>query len=418
MPRGKLLNGLVTQQKVLRGAVTLFLEKGYTKTTTGEIAKAAGIGQSSFFHVFPSKEALLLELVQRMFSGQFALAGQHSGEQDPVLLYAVETALQLHIAELTEPLRELYVMAYSLPSIAAYLYKSTTKRLQVIFGPYLPEAQPKDFYEMEIASGSIMRGFMSVPCDVYFTMDAKVSRFLDCSLKLYDVPKEKRAAITAAVLQLDLHAMAASIIQKTVQQAEKGFEALTENKFRQGDIPLVPPKEEPNDFHHGGITMNKRFFSLLAAFALCLTLIPTTAFADDEKRGEDVSPCSCETACTTDNMNKECPVCGAENAIPQNCGQYIPVEDRTGENGSTERADDPNGPTELSAADQVQAMIDGLPNAEEITEDNAEEVKAQLEAIDEAKEKLSDEEIDELDMTRYAEAAAALGGAGCANAIG
>ena len=155
--------------------------------------------------------------------------------------------------------------------------------------------------------------------------------------------------------------------------------------------------------------MNKRFFSLLAAFALCLTLIPTTAFADDEKRREDVSPCICETACTVDNMNKECPVCGAENAIPQNCGQYIPVEDRTGENGSTERADDPNGPTELSAADQVQAMIDGLPNAEEITEDNAEEVKAQLEAIDEAKEKLSDEEIDELDMTRYAEAAAALG---------
>ena len=155
--------------------------------------------------------------------------------------------------------------------------------------------------------------------------------------------------------------------------------------------------------------MNKRFFSLLAAFALCLTLIPTTAFADDEKRGEDVSPCSCETACTADNMNKECPVCGAENAIPQNCGQYIPVEDRTGENGSTERADDPNGPIELSAADQVQAMINGLPNAEEITEDNAEEVKAQLEAIDEAKEKLSDEEIDELDMTRYAEAAAALG---------
>ena len=155
--------------------------------------------------------------------------------------------------------------------------------------------------------------------------------------------------------------------------------------------------------------MNKRFFSLLAAFALCLTLIPTTACADDEKRGEDVSPCSCETACTVDNMNKECPVCGAEKAIPQNCGQYIPVEDRTGENGSTERADDPNGPTELSAADQVQAMINGLPNAEEITEENAEEVEAQLEAIDEAKAQLSDEEIDELDMTRYAEAAAALG---------
>ena len=228
MPKGKLLNGLVTQQKVLRAAVALFLEKGYTRTTTGEIAKAAGIGQSSFFHVFPSKEALLLELVQRMFSGQFALAGQHSGEQDPVLLYAVETALQLHIAELTEPLRELYVVGYSLPTTSAYIYHSTAKRLQTIFGPYLPDAQPKDFYEMEIASAGIMRGFMSVPCDLYFTAEAKIARFLDCALKLYDVPKEKRAAVTATVLQMDLHTMASDIIQKTVQQAEKGFEALTE----------------------------------------------------------------------------------------------------------------------------------------------------------------------------------------------
>ena len=153
--------------------------------------------------------------------------------------------------------------------------------------------------------------------------------------------------------------------------------------------------------------MKKRIFSTLLALCMLLCLMPTAAFAEESTETPPV--CSCETVCTTDNMNKECPVCGAENAIPQNCGQYIPVEDRTGENGSTERADDPNGPIELSAADQVQAMINGLPNAEEITEDNAEEVKAQLEAIDEAKEKLSDEEIDELDMTRYAEAAAALG---------
>ena len=153
--------------------------------------------------------------------------------------------------------------------------------------------------------------------------------------------------------------------------------------------------------------MRKRILSLLLCCVMLIGLLPTTAFA--EGSAENLPVCTCGTACTADNMNKECPVCGAENAIPQNCGQYIPVEDRTGENGSTERADDPNGPTELSAADQVQAMIDGLPNAEEVTEDNAEEVKAQLEAIDEAKEKLSDEEIDELDMTRYAEAAAALG---------
>ena len=228
MPKGKLLNGLVTQQKVLRAAVALFLENGYTKTTTGEIAKAAGIGQSSFFHVFPSKEALLLELVKRMFGGQFDLAGQHSGTGGPVFLYAVETALELLSDELTEQLRELYVMAYSLPTTTDYLYHSTAKRLQTIFAAYLPDAEPKDFYEMEIASAGIMRGFMSVPCDLYFTPKAKITRFLDCTLRIYNVPEEKRTAVTATVLQMDLHTMAADIIQKTVQQAEKGFETLTE----------------------------------------------------------------------------------------------------------------------------------------------------------------------------------------------
>ncbi|ALP95171.1 S-layer homology domain-containing protein [Intestinimonas butyriciproducens] len=153
--------------------------------------------------------------------------------------------------------------------------------------------------------------------------------------------------------------------------------------------------------------MKKRLLSILLMCCMVLTLLPTAVFAEDS--AEEPLVCSCETACTVDNMNKECPDCGAENTIPQNCGQYIPVEDRTGENGSTERADDPNGPTELSAADQVQAMINALPSAEAITEENAEEVEAQLEAIDGAKEKLSDEEIDELDLSRYAEAAAALG---------
>ena len=160
-------------------------------------------------------------------------------------MYAVETALQLHIAELTEPLRELYVTAYSLPTTAAYLYKSMTTRLKLVFGRYMPEAQLKDFYEMEIASGSLMRGFMSVPCDLYFTIDAKVNRFLECSLKLYDIPKPQREAVITAVSKIDLHAMAAGIIQKTVQQAEAGFEALSKPANEESGCvtPVIPEAE-------------------------------------------------------------------------------------------------------------------------------------------------------------------------------
>lgn len=82
--------------------------------------------------------------------------------------------------------------AYTLPSTSAYLYRSTAKRLEGIFGDYLPDAEAKDFYEIEIASTGMMRSFVAVPCDMYFTVERKIARFLECALKLYNVPPERR----------------------------------------------------------------------------------------------------------------------------------------------------------------------------------------------------------------------------------
>ena len=61
----------------------------------------------------------------------------------------------------------------------------------------------------------------------------------------------------------------------------------------------------------------------------------------------------------------------------------------------------------------VQAMIDALPDAEDITADNRAEVEAQLEAIDTARAELTDDEAGQLDPARYqvvVSALAALGG--------
>ena len=114
-------------------------------------------------------------------------------------------------------------------------------------------------------------------------------------------------------------------------------------KFLQGDIPL----EKPKFFYHGGITMKRRFLSLLTAFALCLTLIPTTAFADDEKRGEDVSPSICETACTEESkLGKEQP-----NAIAEDEGSSAPADDELGSDAVAAEA----SPVAMRAANGISA---------------------------------------------------------------
>ncbi len=143
--------------------------------------------------------------------------------------------------------------------------------------------------------------------------------------------------------------------------------------------------------------MRKRLFSILLALCMVLCLVPTTAFAESET--EETPVCTCETACTAEAMNTECPVCGADGALAENCGKYAAEE--SGQTGA------PDNAPAITAAD-VQALINALPESETISADNAVDVEAQLEAIDEAKVQLSDEDFAVLDFTRYDAAATVL----------
>ena len=225
--------GIARRNKMLLAAIQLFLDQGYEKTTTAQIARAAGMSPTSLFAAFENKEALLLTLTQIMFENQFAKARAFAKDMEPLMVYCLETSLQIYITELSEPLREIYVMAYTLPSTTEYILKSTAVQIKAIFSPFMPDAEDKDFYEMDIASGSIMRGFMARKCDMYFTVRKKIERFLECCLKLYDVPKEKRASLIEAVLAFDLHSVAKRLIDEIIAKAETGLEKAIESSINE-----------------------------------------------------------------------------------------------------------------------------------------------------------------------------------------
>ena len=102
------------KMKIMEACVPLFLEKGYYDTTIKDILTAANVAHSSFFNIFPTKDALLLEYVKYMFQNQFDMANQFLGDKAfPALIYAVETSIQLAVTEMKETLRSIYVEAYS-----------------------------------------------------------------------------------------------------------------------------------------------------------------------------------------------------------------------------------------------------------------------------------------------------------------
>ena len=210
--RGIQPSGMRTRQKMMAAAVTLFLQKGYQDTATAAISTLAGMAPSAFFRAFPSKESVLLGLVENMFTSQFEMAEC----EDPLMVYAVETAMQLNIAEQNEALRDLYVTAYSLPNTSEYIYQNTARKLYQLFHNYLPEASESDFYELEIATAGITRGYMARKCDIYFTIETKIRRHLQCCMGIFHVPEEKITKSIEAVLAMDMDSMAKKAVADAV----------------------------------------------------------------------------------------------------------------------------------------------------------------------------------------------------------
>ena len=180
------------------------------------------------------------------------------------------------------------------------------------------------------------------------------------------------------------------------------------------------------------LEMRKRMLSILLSLCMLFSLAPASVFAQDEL--EETVECICETECSEESKNVDCPVCSKEEATLEDCKMYVSVieesnetiinpinenndEDSTNnvvlENESNitvvenQLSEEVNEESSITSKD-VQDLIDALPDTTTINEDNVEDIEAQLEAIDNLKAELSDEELDSIDFTRYVEVATVL----------
>lgn len=214
------------KRRILNAAAKSFLEKGFTNTTVRSITTKMEISIGTFNSHFRTKEDVLCELVAFVLDQQFSTSeGLIAGKtDDKLLLYAVETVLQLHIVEMDENLRDLYSAAYSMPKTSALIQQKATGKMKYIFREYLPELETKDFYILEIATGGIMRGFMTVPCSIWFTMEQKTEAFLKNAFHLYDVTPEKIQEAVDFVKQFDFDRIAKETISGILQYLDAAGE--------------------------------------------------------------------------------------------------------------------------------------------------------------------------------------------------
>ena len=201
------------KRRILAASVRLFLEKGCTNTKLAEILKEADVSAGSFQNIFHTKDGVLTELIGMMFGRQFgAVKPLTANAPSSAYIYAVETALQLALTEMNENLRDVYLEAYTYPETMEIICRRTAMELQAAFSAYLPEYTESDFYETDLGTGGMMRGFMARRCDQYLTLEKKIHRFLEMSLRVFRVPEGEAEQIQAYAAALDVRAAAKQVM--------------------------------------------------------------------------------------------------------------------------------------------------------------------------------------------------------------
>ena len=130
----------------------------------------------------------------------------------------------------------------------------------------------------------------------------------------------------------------------------------------------------------------KRGLAILLSTCMIGGMMPLPASAE-----ETVSENIVQTECIENTEN-------LENA-PSEDEKSSETDHETGSETESETVTDAE--TEGTAISAIQALIDALPDADSINEDNVENVTSQLDTIDEAKAELSDADMLQLDLTRY-----------------
>lgn len=207
-------------RKILTAATAIFMQKGFERATLMDISKLSGISKRVIIYEMHSKEEILGHLVTRFLDGvkeaSDAVSKKLTG--DRMLIFIANDVLQLYMAEMNEDMRDLYLSGYSMPKTSEAVLKRRTNIIYEAFSETFPTFEIKDFYETEIASMGIMRAYMSVPCDMYFTMEAKVDRLISTMLKIYDVDSKIVEETKEFMKKIDFEAIAKNTVADVFEE--------------------------------------------------------------------------------------------------------------------------------------------------------------------------------------------------------
>ena len=170
-----------TREKILNTALELFCKNGYYKTSTNEIAKAAGISVGHLYFYFPNKKAIFLEILDRyhrsfMQIHKTFLKGINDFQVDPEIFIkkVIEAVIKNH-ENAKELNREILILSFSDSEVADVLDKQREQTEKAVLS-YLKKYESRvKVRDLEAAAAVVLAMISSIVDQIAFSKN-KVSR--------------------------------------------------------------------------------------------------------------------------------------------------------------------------------------------------------------------------------------------------
>ena len=218
-----------TKHEIIKTAMRLFLENGYSSTTPRRICSELDISTGNLTYYFPTKEHLLSVLVDILCRYQTELL-QEAVKEDPeasILGVCLELATMASVSESCSVIYDMFRAAYCSPMCLEIIRKHDRERSKRIFAKYCPGWGEQEFAEAEILVSGLEYATLTV-VDTGVPLDLRIKGALNQILMIYNVPEPIRYSLIQKTLETDYPSLSTRVLDRFKKFVEANSELVLE----------------------------------------------------------------------------------------------------------------------------------------------------------------------------------------------
>ena len=219
----------ITKHEILKAAIQLFFEKGYSNVSPNIIAKSLDMSTGTLTYYYPTKEHLLSVLVDALCKFQRKLIEDEAEDGiSSVMAVCLELVSMASACESNPVAKVFFISSYQSPVTLKIIRENDTERSKEVYKEYCKGWTDEQFAEAEVlVSGIEYATLMSLDEDI--PLETRIAEALDKILYVYNVPKKIRETKIKKALSYDYKHIGERIFKEFKEYVDK----TTEETFEQ-----------------------------------------------------------------------------------------------------------------------------------------------------------------------------------------